>query len=62
MISREEAFKLVKEHDHTLDPLCVRDFCEFLGYAETEFWDIVDKQYNTDLFYKDEKTYRWILK
>ena len=53
MITRDEAFKLVKEHDHALDPLCVRDFCEFLGYTEKEFWDIVDRMYNKELFYQD---------
>lgn len=56
-----EAFELVKEHDHALDPLCVRDFCEFLGYTEKEFWDIIDKQYNRDLFEKDTNG-RWKLK
>lgn len=61
MITRDEAFKLVKEHDHALDPLCVRDFCEFLGYTEMEFWDIIDKQYNRDLFEKDGCG-RWVLK
>lgn len=61
MISRDEAFELVKKHDHALDPLCVRDFCDFLGYSEKEFWDIIDKQYNTDLFTKDNIG-RWVLK
>lgn len=61
MITREEAIKLVKEHDHALDPLCVRDLCEFLGYTEKEFWDIVDRQYNRELFEKDEYG-RWRLK
>lgn len=61
MITRDEAFELVKEHDHALDPLCVRDFCEFLGYTEKEFWDIIDKQYNRDLFEKDTNG-RWKLK
>lgn len=61
IISREEAFELVKQHDHNLDPLSVRDFCEFAGYTETEFWRIVDKLYNTDLFKKD-KSGAWILK
>ncbi|WP_106830632.1 N-acetyl sugar amidotransferase [Parabacteroides pacaensis] len=61
MITRDEAFKLVKAHDHALDPLCVRDFCEFLGYTEKEFWDIVDKQYNCDLFEKDTNGC-WVLK
>lgn len=54
LISREEAIELVKEHDGKLDPLCVRDFCEFCGYTETEFWAIVDKLYNRDIFYKNE--------
>ena len=49
------------KHDCPLDPLCVRDFCEFLGYTEKEFWDIIDKQYNRDLFEKDTNG-RWKLK
>lgn len=53
MISREEAIDLVKKHDHELDPLAVRDFCEFCGYTETEFWKVVDSLYNPDLFEKD---------
>ena len=53
MLSRDEAIKLVNDHDSKLDPLCVRDFCEFCGYTETEFWKIVDKMYNQDIFYKD---------
>ena len=61
MITREEAIKMVKEHDHALDPLCVRDFCDFLGYSEKDFWDIVDKQYNRELFEKDANG-RWSLK
>ena len=61
MADREEAKKLVKEHDANLDPLCVRDFCEFCGYTETEFWAIVDKFYNKDLFEKDIQG-RWMLK
>jgi N-acetyl sugar amidotransferase len=61
LLTREEAIKLVREHDHKLDPLCVRDFCEFLGYSETEFWTIVDKHYNRDLF-KKNKFGEWVLK
>ena len=53
MILRDEAIKLVNDHDSKLDPLCVRDFCEFCGYTETEFWKIVDKMYNQDIFYKN---------
>ncbi len=61
MLTREEAIPLIKAHDHALDPLCVRDFCEFLGYSEAEFWKIIDSFYNPDIFKKDE-TGRWVLK
>ncbi len=61
MLTREEAIELVKKHDHALDPWCVRDFCDFLGYSEKEFWDIIDIQYSQDLFEKD-KNGAWILK
>ncbi len=61
LITRDEAVKLVKRHDAFLDPLCVRDFCEFLGYTKEEFWAIVDKLYNKELFEKD-KNGKWSLK
>ena len=61
MMSREEAAELVKQHDHALDAKSVRDFCEFCGYTESEFWEIADKQYNTELFEKNEYG-SWILK
>lgn len=60
LISRDEAFELVEKHDHALDPLAVRDFCEFLGYKESEFWQIVEQQYNTDIFQKN-KLDEWVL-
>ena len=61
LLSREEAFKLVNEHDHDLDVLCIRDFCDFVGYSETEFWSIIDKLYNKELFEKN-KFGKWTLK
>jgi len=61
LLSREEAKKLVRERDHRLDVNAIRDFCEFLGYSETEFWAIVDKLYNRDLFRKNEFG-EWVLK
>lgn len=53
LATRDEAIELVKKTDHNLDPLCVRDFCDFCGYSETEFWSIVDSMYNKDIFVKD---------
>lgn len=61
MITRAEAVELVRKHDHNIDPLSVRDFCDFCGYTETEFWNIVDTLYNTDLFTKDSFG-NWVLK
>lgn len=61
LMTREEGIHLVKERDGRLDPLCVRDFCEFCGYTETEFWKIVDSLYNKDIFVKDGLG-KWCLK
>lgn len=60
-ITREKAIQLVKEHDHKLDVRCVRDFIQFLGYTETEFWNIIDGLYNEDIF--ERNIYgEWVLK
>ena len=61
MLTRDEAIELVKKHYHDLDVLCVREFCDFIGYTEIEFWDIIDNLYNKDLFEKN-KYGNWILK
>ena len=59
--TREDAIKTIKERDHQLDPKCVEDFCDFCGYTQTEFWQIMDTFYNRDIFKKDEYE-RWVLK
>ena len=61
MITRDEAIEMVKKHDHNLDPWSVRDFCDFVKYTETEFWEIVDKLYNQDIFTKNKLGF-WELK
>ena len=61
MMTREEAIPIIKARDGKLDPLCVRDFCNFCGYTESEFWAIIDKFYNTDLFEKNAYG-EWVLK
>ena len=53
MLTRDEAIDLVKARDGKLDPRSVREFCEFVGYTEAEFWSIMDKFYNRDLFEKN---------
>lgn len=54
LLTREQGIKLVQEHDHKLDNLALRDFCEFTGYTAREFWDIVDRHYNRDIFERNE--------
>lgn len=61
IVTREEAKEVVRQHDSKLDPKCVADFCQFTGYTEGEFWSIIDKFYNRDLFEKD-KFGEWVLK
>ena len=61
MMSRDEAIEIVRERDHNLDPKAVEDFCRFAGYRESEFWEIIDRFYNRDLFIKDSFGH-WVLK
>lgn len=61
MLTREQAKSLVKEHDSRLDRKAVEDFCQFLGYRESEFWAIVDRHYNPELFRKNPLG-DWVLK
>jgi len=61
MLTREEAVELVKKHDHRLDQKTLQDFLDFTGYSANEFWSIVDKFYNRDIF-KQNAHGRWILK
>ena len=43
LMTKEEAEKLIKEHDSKLDPKSLNDFLNFCGYTIKEFADIVDK-------------------
>ena len=57
-ISREEGRKLIVENDHKLDRRILDDFLNFTGYSHKEFWSIVDKFWNMDLFEKTETGYK----
>ena len=62
MINRDKAIDLVKLHDHDLDPRTVREFCRFAGYTEKEFWAVVEKFYNQEIFEKKITDVTWQLK
>ena len=51
-ITREEGIQYVKEHDYKLDQVMLQDWLDFTGYSYKEFWNIVDKFYNRDIFEK----------
>ena len=59
-ITRAEAIKLVMKYDHRLDKLAMQDFINFMGYQPRQFWDIVEKFWNKEIFENVEGT--WILK
>lgn len=54
LLSRDEAVQIVRQRDAKLDNKVVEDFCAFAGYTKSEFWRIIQRHYNTELFYKNE--------
>ena len=51
-ITREQGINYVKEHDHKLDQKILDDWLDFTGYTDKEFWVIVEKFWNRDIFEK----------
>lgn len=49
-LSLSQAKKLIMEHDHKLDQRAMDDFINFLGYTPRQFWDIIEKFWNRDIF------------
>lgn len=52
-VTREEMIPLVKKHDKKLDQRMVDGYLQYTGMTPREFWRIMDKWYNRDLFYQD---------
>jgi len=52
--TREEMIPLVKEYDKKLDQGIADNFMKFIGMYPREFWSVMDKWYNRDLFYQDQ--------
>ena len=59
-MSLEEGKKIISEKDHILDQKALEDFCFTLGYSKKQFWNIVDKFWNKNLFTK--KANYWEMK
>lgn len=52
--TREEMIPIVEEHDKKLDQGIVDKFCQFTRMSHKEFWRIMDKWYNHELFEQDK--------
>ena len=57
-ITREEGIKLVMHNDHLLDQRSLEDFNKFLGYTAKDFWEIVEKFWNKEIFKKVDGIWR----
>ena len=52
--TREEMIPFVEKYDKNLDQKIVEKFCEFTRIKPNEFWKIMDKWYNRELFEQDQ--------
>jgi N-acetyl sugar amidotransferase len=57
-LSIDEAKKLILQFDLKLDQLAMKDFNDFLGFTTKEFWDVVDKFWDPEIFEKDGVAWR----
>ena len=51
--TRNEMIPLVEKYDNQLDQGVVEKFCDFINISTREFWEIMDKWYNSELFERD---------
>jgi hypothetical protein len=58
ILSISKAKRLIMEHDHKLDPRALEDFINFLGYSKKQFWDIVERFWNREIFEKVDGEWR----
>jgi len=57
-ITREEGIKLVMKYDHRLDKRAMEDFITFMGYKPRQFWEVVEKFWNQEIFEKVDDVWR----
>lgn len=59
--TREMAIERLKDVESNPDRKMIDDYIKFCGYSYKEFYEIMDRWYNSDLFEKDSYG-RWVLK
>lgn len=60
-ITREEAIKIAERYDGTCSEKFIQMFCEHIGITIQEFWNVVDKFVNKELFEKNNEG-KWVKK
>lgn len=58
LMTREEAVKIVNEEEYKLDRKMLKDFIDFCGYSEREFWEIAERFANKDIVEKIDGVWR----
>jgi len=58
LLTLSEAKRLILEHDHKLDQRAMADFTSVLGYTPAQFYEIVDRFHNPQLFEKIEGVWK----
>jgi N-acetyl sugar amidotransferase len=51
-MTRNEAIKIVERFDGNCSPVFIKSFCDFIEISVDEFWNVVDKGVNKNLFKK----------
>lgn len=49
LMSKAEAAREIYDKDPVLDPWARKDFIDFCGYSEQQYWDIVQKHWNPEV-------------
>ena len=59
LVSLDDA-KVLMKNDHMIDQRALDDFCHFCGYSAKEFWDVVERFWNPEIFEKHDGV--WTIK
>ena len=58
LLTRDKAVDIVNKEDHRLDDRTLDDFLAFTRYTNEEFWSILERFWNRDIFEKVEGIWR----
>ncbi|MDD5438622.1 MAG: N-acetyl sugar amidotransferase [Candidatus Omnitrophica bacterium] len=61
LMTRKEAGRLMKMYDGKVAYRYIKQFCHYLNITEDEFWEVMDRYRNPDVWRKDGSG-RWVLR